>query len=207
MNPLYAFYDRSYGYARAIITLAAGLLLVCWPAAVAKTIVIVLGSLIAAAGIVSLIMSMAGKWKEEKTSLLTMNAIVDIVIGLVVIIFNTFFASIIMYLFGILLLIFGLSEVVNLLQTNKKTKVSWSLFVGPIITTLCGIIIFFNPFKTLEWLFIFFGISLLIYSLSEFISTFKVRRLLKAIQKEEEARVAVSEMAKEAQEVPFEEVK
>lgn len=207
MNPFYVFFDRSYGYSRAIITLAAGLLLVCWPAAVAKTIVIVLGSLIAAVGIVSLIMSFAGKWKEEKTSLLTMNAIVDIVLGLVVIIFNGFFASIIMYLFGIVLLIFGLSEIVSLLQTRKKTKISWGLFVGPVITTLCGLVVFFNPFDTLKWLFIFFGISLLVYSLSEFISTYRVRKALKIMQKEEEVKAAAEEAAKDAQEVPFEEVK
>jgi|SRR5574344_1193270 membrane protein HdeD len=184
MNPFFAFYDRSYGYSRAIITLVAGLLLVSWPDAIAKTIVIILGSFIAAVGIVSLVLSFLGKWKKEEASLISMNAIVDIVLGIVIIIFNQFFASIIMYLFGILLLIFGLSEIISLLQTLRTAKVNWSLFIGPAITTICGIIVFFNPFKTLQWLFVFFGISLLIYSISEFIATYKVRKALKDLKPE-----------------------
>lgn len=184
MNPFFAFYDRSYGYSRAIITLIAGLLLVSWPDAVAKTIVIILGSFVAAVGIISLVLSFVGKWKKEEASLISMNAIVDIVLGVVIIIFNQFFASIIMYLFGILLLLFGLSEIISLLQTLRSAKVSWTLFIGPVITIICGVIIFFNPFKTLQWLFVFFGISLLVYSISEFIATYKVRKALKNLKAE-----------------------
>lgn len=204
MNPFYAFYDRSYGYARAVITLAAGLLMVCWPTVVAKTLVIILGAFIAAAGVVSLVLSFTGKWKEEKVSLLTMNALVDIVIGIVVIVFSDFFVELIMYLFGILLLIFGLSEIVSLLRTQKTAKISWLLFVGPAITTICGIVIFFDPFNSNKWLFIFFGISLLIYSITEFMSTHTVRKILKNIQKEE-IKAEIKEI-NHVEEAPYEDV-
>lgn len=181
MNPFYAFYDRSYGYTRAIITFVLGIVLIIWPDVAVKTIIIILGALIMAAGIASLVISYKGKWKQEKVPLVTLNGLVDIIFGLVLILFPTFFAGIIMFLFGLLLLFFGISAIISLLHTRKSTKFSMSFYIGPIITTICGVIVFFNPFSTVNWLFIFFGISLLIYSLSEFVSTGAIRRALKKV--------------------------
>ena len=83
MKTANVFFDRSYGYARAIIALAGGLILVIWPEAVKNSIMIILGALILAVGLVSLIMSYTGKWKKEKVPLLLLNSIVDIAFGLV----------------------------------------------------------------------------------------------------------------------------
>ena len=91
MKTANVFFDRSYGYARAIIALAGGLILVIWPEAVKNSIMIILGALILAVGLVSLIMSYTGKWKKEKVPLLLLNSIVDIAFGLVLIIFPDFF--------------------------------------------------------------------------------------------------------------------
>lgn len=205
MNPFYAFFDRSYGYARSIITLIVGLLLVIWPDVAVVTMIYVIGALILAAGIVSLFLSYFGKWKEDKPSLLTMNAIVDISFGIVLIIFPKFFASIIMFLFGIILLLFGVSGVVGLFQSNKIIKISWTLFVIPVLTTLAGITIFFNPFSSAQYLTIFFGAFLLLYSIGEFISTFKVRHDLKDTNVE--SRSHEKENSPLIEDTPFEEVK
>ena len=107
MKTANVFFDRSYGYARAIIALAGGLILVIWPEAVKNSIMIILGALILAVGLVSLIMSYTGKWKKEKVPLLLLNSIVDIAFGLVLIIFPDFFMSVIFFVFGLILLIFG----------------------------------------------------------------------------------------------------
>lgn len=198
MKLFFAFYDRSYGYVRAIIALVAGIVLIAWPDTAVKTIIVILGAFLMAVGIVSVVLSNIGKWKTEKTPLLTMNGLVDIVFGLVLVLFPTFFASIIMFLFGLLLLLFGLGELISLFQSRKVTDIPVTFFIAPIITTACGLIIFFNPFSTMEWLFIFFGIVLIFYSITQFVSTYSVRSKIHAIKKEE---------AKIIQDVPFEEVK
>ena len=195
MKTANVFFDRSYGYARAIIALAGGLILVIWPEAVKNSIMIILGALILAVGLVSLIMSYTGKWKKEKVPLLLLNSIVDIAFGLVLmivdiafglvlIIFPDFFMSVIFFVFGLILLIFGLGEIINLFRTAKTVRVPWPLYLGPLITLALGVIMFFNPAWVSNALFVTFGAALLLYSVSEFASTYVIRRRMKDIEVE-----------------------
>ena len=181
MKTANVFFDRSYGYARAIVALLGGLVLVIWPEAVKNSIMIILGSLILAVGLVSLIMSYTGKWKKEKVPLLLLNSIVDIAFGLVLIIFPKFFTGLIMFVFGLILLIFGLSEVVNLFRTARVVRVPWPLYIGPVLTLILGVVMFFFPGESGNVLFILFGSTLLLYSVSEFASTYTIRKEMKNI--------------------------
>ena len=182
MKSANVFFDRSYGYARAIIALAGGLVLVIWPEAVKNSIMIILGSLILAVGIVSVILSYTGKWRKEKVPLLLLNSIVDIAFGLVLIIFPKFFTGLIMFVFGLILLIFGLGEIINLFRTAKAVRVPWPLYIGPAITLILGIAMFFFPGESGNVLFVIFGSTLLLYSVSEFASTYTIRREMKNIE-------------------------
>ena len=184
MKTANVFFDRSYGYARAIIALAGGLILVIWPEAVKNSIMIILGALILAVGLVSLIMSYTGKWKKEKVPLLLLNSIVDIAFGLVLIIFPDFFMSAIFFVFGLILLIFGLGEIISLFRTAKAVRVPWPLYIGPLITLILGVIMFFNPSWVSNALFVVFGAALLLYSVSEFASTYTIRRKMKDMEVE-----------------------
>ena len=172
------FFDRSYGYSRAVLAAILGIVLIIWPGTAVRTIIIVIGAVLMLLGAVSLIFSKKPE-EGQNRSLLSLNGMASLIFGLILVIFPTFFAGIIMFLFGAILLIVGVSEVANLISVRRETKAPASLFLGPIITTACGIVIFFNPFSTIEWLFIFFGISLLVYALTEFLSTKKIRKIYK----------------------------
>ena len=176
MKSFLMFFDRSYGYSRAVLAAILGIVLIIWPGTAVKTIIIVIGAVLMLLGAVSLIFSKKPE-EGQNRSLLSLNGMASLIFGLILVIFPTFFAGIIMFLFGAILLIVGVSEVANLISVRRETKAPASLFLGPVITTACGIVIFFNPFSTIEWLFIFFGISLLIYALTEFLSTKKIRKI------------------------------
>lgn len=184
MKPTNVFFDRSYGYARAIIALVGGLILVIWPETVKNSIMIILGSLILAVGIVSIVLSYTGKWRKEKVPLLLLNSIVDIAFGLVLIIFPKFFTGLIMFVFGLILLIFGLGEIINLFRTAKAVRVPWPLYIGPAVTLILGVAIFFFPDKSGNALFVIFGATLLLYSISEFASTYTIRKEMKNVEVE-----------------------
>ena len=184
MKSANVFFDRSYGYARALIALVGGRILVIWPAAVKNSIMIILGALILAVGLVSLIMSYTGKWKKEKVPLLLLNSIVDIAFGLVLIIFPKFFTGLIMFVFGLVLLVFGLGEIINLFRTAKAVRVPWPLYIGPAVTLILGIVMFFFPEQSGNTLFVLFGATLLLYSVSEFASTYTIRRAMKNVEME-----------------------
>lgn len=176
MKSFLMFFDRSYGYSRAVLAAILGIVLIIWPGTAVRTIIIVIGAVLMLLGAVSLIFSKKPE-EGQNRSLLSLNGMASLIFGLILVIFPTFFAGIIMFLFGAILLIVGVSEVANLISVRRETKAPASLFLGPVITTACGIVIFFNPFSTIEWLFIFFGISLLIYALTEFLSTKKIRKI------------------------------
>ena len=162
------FFDRSYGYARAIVALIGGLVLVIWPEQVKNYCMYILGALILLIGIVNIILYYTGKWKKEKISLLMLNSIVDIAFGLVLLIFPSFFINFIMFVFGLVLLIFGLGDIVNLVRASRAIQIPWTVFLGPAFTVIIGVIMFFFPNQAGNWLFILFGAGLLLYSLSEF---------------------------------------
>lgn len=189
MKPTNVFFDRSYGYARAIIALVGGLILVIWPETVKNSIMIILGSLILAVGIVSIVLSYTGKWRKEKVPLLLLNSIVDIAFGLVLIIFPKFFTGLIMFVFGLILLIFGLGEIINLFRTAKAVRVPWPLYIGPAVTLILGVAMFFFPDKSGNALFVIFGATLLLYSISEFASTYTIRKEMKNVEVEIEKDV------------------
>lgn len=176
MKSFLMFFDRSYGYSRAVLAAILGIVLIIWPGTAVRTIIIVIGAVLMLLGAVSLIFSKKPE-EGQNRSLLSLNGMASLIFGLILVIFPTFFAGIIMFLFGAILLIVGVSEVANLISVRRETKAPASLFLGPIITTACGIVIFFNPFSTIEWLFIFFGISLLVYAFTEFLSTKKIRKI------------------------------
>lgn len=192
------FFDRSYGYSRAILALIMGIVLIIWPDTAVRTIVIVIGTVIMLLGALSMIFSREPKDGQSR-SLLSINGIVSLIFGLVLILFPTFFVGIIMFLFGAILLIVGVSEIASLISAKKVADIPWSLFIGPLITTGCGVVMFFNPFSTIEWVFIFFGISLLIYAITELISTKKIRNIYKDMA----ARVQEEKLI---QDVEYEEV-
>ncbi len=179
------FFDRSYGYARAIVALIGGLVLVIWPEQVKNYCMYILGALILLIGIVNIILYYTGKWKKEKISLLMLNSIVDIAFGLVLLIFPSFFINFIMFVFGLVLLIFGLGDIVNLVRASRAIQIPWTVFLGPAFTVIIGVIMFFFPNQAGNWLFILFGAGLLLYSLSEFASTYIVRKRMKEIIIEE----------------------
>lgn len=184
MKSANVFFDRSYGYARAIVALVGGLVMVVWPEAVKNSIMIILGALILAVGVVTLIMSYTGKWRKEKVPLLLLNSIVDIAFGLVLIIFPKFFTDLIMFVFGLILLVFGLGEIINLFRTARVVRVPWPLFIGPAITLILGVVMFFFPGESGNLLFILFGSTLLLYAVSEFASTYTIRREMKNVNQE-----------------------
>lgn len=184
MKSANVFFDRSYGYARAIVALVGGLVMVVWPEAVKNSIMIILGALILAVGVVTLIMSYTGKWRKEKVPLLLLNSIVDIAFGLVLIIFPKFFTDLIMFVFGLILLVFGLGEIINLFRTARVVRVPWPLFIGPAITLILGVVMFFFPGESGNLLFVLFGSTLLLYAVSEFASTYTIRREMKNVNQE-----------------------
>ncbi len=163
----------------SIIAFVAGLILIIWSEIIKEYIVLIIGGLILSVGVASLIYYFIEKEKGNVSNILLLNAAVDSLFGLILLIFPKFFAGLVMFLFGIVLLLFGISRLVKLIQASKVLDLHWGLYLVPSLTTLAGVLLFFYPNKTGNLLFIIFGIILLAYSISDFVSMYIINKKTK----------------------------
>ena len=148
-------------------------------------VVKIIAALIFASGIVSLAVGL--KKRNDNTSrLMNFNAVVDIVIASLLFMFNGFVANLIIYLIGFALLGFGLFQIFALFGASRVMKMGFWPFVMPFLVTGAGIFLLFNPEWTKSSISLFAGIALLVYGVSELLSSWKVK---KAIDEYEISRV------------------
>jgi len=175
MKPLNLLYDRSFGYVRGVLTFLVGMAFVIWPEKAKSYICMILGILILILGFAALVRSNFGK-EGKVLNLLSVNGFLDIVFGLVLIIFSEFFVNLLTFLFGFLLLVFGISSTVEAVSARKISKINGSVYVFPILMAGLGIGMFFMPKEASNFIFRLFGIAILGYGLFEICVQIKLRR-------------------------------
>jgi len=168
-------FNPVYGYVRSIIAVLFGAALVIWPEVSLTTIVQVIGIALIVVGIIPLL----GLAKNQKFYFLSATGVFDILLGIVLLVSPKFFVSLIMIVVGIFFITFGVGQLTNLYNAKKYSTVSWRFYVLPVCLTLFGIILLFNPFSSTATILMMVGIALMVYGISEIISTVKVRKAMK----------------------------
>lgn len=163
----------------SIIAFIVGLILIIWPEIIKQYIVLIIGGLILSVGIASLIYYFTEKEKGNISNILLINAAVSGLFGLVLLVFPNFFAGLVMFIFGIVLTFLGISRLSKLIQAAKVVQLHWGMYIVPSLTTLAGILLFFYPDRSGNLLFIIFGIILLAYSISDFVSMYMIQKRIK----------------------------
>ena len=141
------------------------------------TVVKVIAAFLFAAGLVSFTYGLVHK-KEGALGLLSTNALVDIAIGLLLFFFPGAIANFIVYLIAIALIIFGLLQILVLVSSMALVGMGFFAFLLPALAVTGGIILLFNPFS-MKIMSIVAGVCLVIYGVSELLSTFKVEEAKK----------------------------
>ena len=186
---------------RAVIALAIGVLMVLSPANALTTVVKIIAAFMLASGVVSLIVGLKDREKGS-LPLMSFNALVDLVIGLLLFLFPGVVARFMIYLIGFVLLVFGIVQIVALLSARRVVGLGFGAFILPIIVTMVGGFILFNPFAE-SVMTIIAGAALITYGASELLSSFRMK---KAIDEYEIHQAPVDEAAP-AKESPLSDVK
>jgi len=175
------FFNPAYGISRSIIAFLLGLAFVIWPGVAVNLLVRVLGAMLILIGGVSLALNFTGK--ERLGSLMVVNGCVALIFGIILMVFPDFFVNLVSYLFGIVLIIVGVGEIVTLISAGRRAPVAFSYYIIPVLLFICGIIMMANPYETVETLFIVFGIAMTLYAIFEFIASLKFRKLFQLAEK------------------------
>lgn len=179
MNYIYSVTNRTYSAVRGVLTLIFGACLLLWPGFTAGLIVKIIAAFLLATGILTLIFALNANGKKEGgiSFLSIINICVYLIFGLLIFLFPGFFLGLIMFLFGFVLLIGGIGQIVNLYQSSKYTTISRGLYIIPILVTLCGVMLFFSPKFSTEILTMIFGGAMALYGVSEIISAWELRKV------------------------------
>ncbi len=179
MSAFYIVTNKTYSITRGLITLLVGVCFLLWPSSIAPFIVKIIAAFLLAIGLISLVFALNTKPQGGKGSgfLPIMNVIVYLVLGLLIFVFPNFFLNLLAILFGIVMLVAGISQIANLYAGRKYVQVSGGLYIIPIIITVCGLVLLFSPDASIEFLTILFGVALLLYGVSEFGQAWQFRNV------------------------------
>jgi uncharacterized membrane protein HdeD (DUF308 family) len=124
--------------------------------------------------------------QEKRPEILLFAGIGSILFGVILVSIPHLFVNVLMYLFGLLLLLGGAEQIITLVRAGKRTTVHLAFYIIPSVIVIAGIFVLFNPFKTAETIFILIGISCLVYGIMEFVNGLKFKRRFEELNVVEE---------------------
>ena len=162
---------------RAVAAIGIGIVMVF--GSNAPTLVVkIIAALLMLAGVASLVYAFIKKKENGMYRLLIINAWLDIAVGLLLFFNPQWVANFIVYAIGVVLVLFGALQLIVLAGTMSLLGAGFSSLILSVCAIVGGAFLLFNPF-TLSVMSIIAGCFMILYGISELISTWKVSRAKK----------------------------
>lgn len=189
---------------RAALSIILGIVLVCWPDAALKYIIMLIGLLFLLTGLISFIITSRHK-EEHRRNFAPFSGIGSIILGLLLLCLPSSFLSIFMFVFGFILVVAAIGQFVTLSAARQFGYVSLVSYLFPVLIFIAGIVVLFDPFKSAKSVVILFGITLIFYGITDFINQYSIRKVRKA--NEEKEKIVDMANEPEIEDADYEEVK
>ncbi len=182
----FGYSNRYSGILRALAAIALAVLIFFTPETAMGLLVKVFAGVLALVGIVALVFAIIGRHKGSFPLLLS-NAVMDLLIAVLMFKFADYVASILIYVVGVVLCIMGIWEFIVLLSARRAVKFSfWPFAVPALFVAVFGAFLIIIPTSPVlkTSIDIFVGVALLLYGLSELMSSIKMIQLIRKVEKE-----------------------
>lgn len=173
----FGYKNRFSGLLRAIVATAIGIIMVVSKADAMVLIVRIIAAFIFASGLVSLLVGYKNK-KDGNMPLMGVNGIFDLVIAGLAFAFAPIVAGLVVYLIGFVLLGFGLFQLITLGSASRVMRMGIFAFVMPVLVLLAGAFLLARPTFLGTAVGTVAGVALIIYGVSEFVSSFKMKKAM-----------------------------
>ena len=113
------------------------------------------------------------------------------ILGIIVISNPKGLASIIPFILGIIMIITSATKLqisLDIIRKNEGKMTTSAILL--LMTCICGVVLIFNPFSGAKLLAKIIGIIILIYSILDIVSTFKIQKIIKKRNKKEKDAVS-----------------
>lgn len=167
----------NYSLVRILFAVVIGLVLVLWPEVAASYIVITVGVAFLLPGMISFIGYLSRRSSERGThSRFPLEGVGSFLFGLWLMVMPDFFADVLMFLLGFVLVMGGVQQIASLSVARRWMEVPFAFYIVPSLILIAGVVVLFNPTGVRNTAFIMIGISSLVYALSELVNWFKFMR-------------------------------
>lgn len=160
---------------RSLASIGIGLVMI-FDNEASETVVKVVAAFLFASGLVSLVYGLIRNKKEGLLPLMAVNAVVDILIGVLLFLNPGWVAGFIITLIGIVLILFGGLQLLALAGTMSLLGTGF----GTLILSVCAVV-GFSPFGE-RIMGICAGSFLVLYGVSELISSWRIRKAKEAYE-------------------------
>lgn len=164
----------SYSFLRVICALVIGLILVMFPDQASDYLVITIGIVFLVPSLISIIGYFAQSAGMRRR--FPIEGVGSLLFGLWLIIMPGFFADLLTFVLGFILVMGGVQQIASLSAARRWTTVSAGFYVVPVLILLAGLLALFNPTGVRSTAFIIIGISSLVYAASDLLNWFKFMR-------------------------------
>ncbi len=165
----------SYSFLRAVCALVIGLVLVMFPDQAGDYFVITIGVIFLVPSLISIIGYYAQN--SEMRRRFPIEGVGSMLFGLWLIIMPGFFADLLTFVLGFILVMGGVQQIASLSAARRWMQVPTGFYIVPVLILIAGLIALFNPTGVRSTAFIIIGVSSIIYAVSELINWFKFTRL------------------------------
>lgn len=164
----------SYSFLRAICALVLGLLLVIFPDQAGEYLVITVGVIFMVPSLISII----GYFTQRAENRLRfpVEGVGSLLFGFWLVIMPGFFADLLTFVLGFILLLGGIQQIVSLSAARRWVPVHAAFYVVPVLILIAGAVTLFNPTHVRSTAFIIIGVTSLVYAVSELVNWFKFVR-------------------------------
>ncbi len=161
---------------RSVLAVVLGLMLVLWPDNALDILVIAMGALFLAAGVVAIAAYFARDKSVYPNVRFPIEGAGSFLLGLLLVVAPKFFVGILMFVLGVVLVVAGLQQIMMLFSARKWTEVSIYFYIVPVLVTICGIIVLFNAQAVAQSILILSGVTCIVYGIAGLVNELRFRK-------------------------------
>lgn len=168
---------------RGLLALMFGILALLFPEATILALVMYFGVLTLFGGTMFIVLALRRARHKESWFWWMLEGIVDLVFGVLVILYPGISISIFVLFLAVWAIVLGLVQIVNAVQLRRRFHYWWLTLVYGILTLLFGLVLFANPFSGAVAVTIFISFFAMAYGLLLIFTAFSLRTMHRMGQK------------------------
>lgn len=161
----------NFSLVRIVFAIIIGLVLVVWPYKASDYLVITIGVLFIIPGLLGLM----GYFIAPKDTSLSfpIAGLGSLLFGVWLVIMPGFFANLLMYVLGFILVIGGIQQIYVVVVSRRWTTTPPAFYVLPVLTLLAGLFVVIDPVGVRNVALTIIGITCFVYAFTELINWFR----------------------------------